>query len=234
MRPDARAWDQGRAAGRTRAAPPVEYGSRAGGYALAVVRAADVLTLARAVAAVPVGALIACGRHRAASIAFAAAGVTDLIDGPLARRNGGTALGRQLDPLADKLVTDVALIALAVRGRVSWLVVALLIGRDLLVSALRAADGSALTPTMPARWKTGLLYLSVTALLGAPVGSAGERAARVGLTSALGLAALSGWQYVKRRLPASPGSRSRRAQLRSRPRTRCPGYRSLRPWPPRY
>lgn len=164
-----------------------------------MVRAADALTVARAAAAVPVGALIACQRDRAASIAFALAGVTDLIDGPLARRVGGTALGRQLDPLADKLVTDVALVALAVRGRVPWVVVALLIGRDVLVSALRAASGSALAPTVSARWKTGLLYLSITLLLGAPVGSAREHAGRIGLEAALGLAALSGWRYVRRR-----------------------------------
>ena len=164
-----------------------------------MVRAADVLTVARAVAAVPVGALIACKLDRAASIAFAAAGVSDLIDGPLARRDGSSTFGRQLDPLADKLVTDAALVALAVRGRVPWVVVGLLVCRDMLVSALRAADGYALPPTIPARWKTGLLYLSVTALLCAPVGSAGERAGRFGLAAALGLAALSGWRYVRRR-----------------------------------
>ena len=186
-----------------------------GGYALAVVRAADALTVARAAAALPVGALILLGRDRAAALAFAAGGLSDLLDGPLARRSGGTSLGHQLDPLADKVLTDAALLALAARHRVPWEVVTLLIGRDVLVSGLRAASGGALGPTAPARWKTGLFYLSITGLLAAPADSPTARAARFGLAVAVGLAAASGWDYLRRRWPASPDSRFRRARSRS-------------------
>src|SRR5688500_7923375 len=98
--------------------------SALGGYALPVVRAADALTAARAVVALPVGLLVFLGHDRLAALTFAAGGLTDLLDGPIARRSGGTALGYQLDPLADKLLTDVTLLALAARGRVPWAVVA--------------------------------------------------------------------------------------------------------------
>ena len=170
-----------------------------GGYALAVVRAADALTVARAVVAAPVGMMILLGHDRAASLAFAVGGFSDLLDGPIARRSGGTALGHQLDPLADKLLTDVTLLALAARGRVPWAIVAFVIGRDMVVSTLRVTAGDALGPTAPARWKTGLFYVSITGLLAAPLGSITARAARFGLAAAVGLAAVSGWDYVRRR-----------------------------------
>ena len=87
----------------------------------------------------------------AAGLLFAAAGVTDSLDGYLARRLGQTSrLGAFLDPVADKLVVAVALILLmskdvpprlgltAEGARVALALTAIVIvGREIAISALR-------------------------------------------------------------------------------------------------
>ena len=150
--------------------------------------------------AAPVALLVLRGTlvaGRAAAVLFALAGVSDLLDGHVARTAGQTALGRQLDPLADKLLTDVTLVALAATERVPAPLVAVLVGRDVLVTALRVS--SALAPSPAARLKTALLYGSVTALLGSPEGTGAARGALAGLVVAVGLALLSAWEYATQR-----------------------------------
>ena len=57
-----------------------------------------------------------------AAIIFAIAGVTDQIDGYLARRwHVESAFGKFADPLADRLMIDAAVILLLVDGRLPWL-----------------------------------------------------------------------------------------------------------------
>jgi CDP-diacylglycerol--glycerol-3-phosphate 3-phosphatidyltransferase len=75
------------------------------------------------------------GRSWAAAIVFGAAGVTDQIDGFLARRwRVESSFGKIADPLADRLLIDVAVILLWNAGRLPW--AALLIPlRDLLLLA---------------------------------------------------------------------------------------------------
>ena len=67
---------------------------------------------------------------------------TDFIDGWLARRHGTTRSGAFLDPLADKVLVLGAMITL-VHERVFWLVpVALIAGREFLISVYRSAVGA--------------------------------------------------------------------------------------------
>src|SRR3569833_1221019 len=76
----------------------------------------------------------------AAGLLFAAAGVTDSLDGYLARRLGQTSrLGAFLDPVADKLVVAVALVLLVSRDTRPLVVLTavVIIGRELTISALR-------------------------------------------------------------------------------------------------
>src|SRR5688572_4023261 len=87
----------------------------------------------------------------AAGVLFAAAGVTDSLDGYFARRFGQTSrLGAFLDPVADKLVVAVALVLLVSRGAPSLfgfsaatveailvLSAMIIIGREIAISALR-------------------------------------------------------------------------------------------------
>lgn len=64
---------------------------------------------------------------------------TDWLDGYIARKRGIiTSLGKFLDPLADKLLITAAFIMLIPLGRVPAWVVALMIGREIAVTGLRA------------------------------------------------------------------------------------------------
>jgi CDP-diacylglycerol--glycerol-3-phosphate 3-phosphatidyltransferase len=75
-----------------------------------------------------------------AGLLFAAAGITDSLDGYLARRLGQTSrLGAFLDPVADKLIVAVALVLLVSRDPRPLIVLtaAVIIGREITISALR-------------------------------------------------------------------------------------------------
>ena len=70
---------------------------------------------------------------------FGLASLTDWADGYLARRRKQiTPLGQVIDPLADKLLTAAALIALLQMDMVSAWVVAIIIGRELAITGLRS------------------------------------------------------------------------------------------------
>jgi CDP-diacylglycerol---glycerol-3-phosphate 3-phosphatidyltransferase len=76
----------------------------------------------------------------AAGLLFAAAGITDSLDGYFARRLGQISrLGAFLDPVADKLIVAVALILLVSRDARALIVLtaAIIIGREITISALR-------------------------------------------------------------------------------------------------
>jgi CDP-diacylglycerol--glycerol-3-phosphate 3-phosphatidyltransferase/cardiolipin synthase len=76
----------------------------------------------------------------AAGLVFAAAGITDSLDGYLARRLGQTSrLGAFLDPVADKLVVATALVLLVSKDHRPAIVIAaaVIIGREITISALR-------------------------------------------------------------------------------------------------
>lgn len=81
---------------------------------------------------------------------FGLAALTDWLDGYLARRRKQvTALGQFIDPLADKLLTIAAFISLLQMGLVQAWMVAIIIGREFAVTALRTF-ASARGVTMPA------------------------------------------------------------------------------------
>jgi len=67
--------------------------------------------------------------------------VTDGVDGFLARRFGTTRSGAFLDPLADKVLVLGALYALVAAHRFWWLPVALISGREILISLYRTRLG---------------------------------------------------------------------------------------------
>jgi len=76
----------------------------------------------------------------AAGLLFALAGVTDLLDGYLARKLGQTSkFGAFLDPVADKLVVATALVLLVQADPAMFvaIIAAIIIGREITISALR-------------------------------------------------------------------------------------------------
>jgi CDP-diacylglycerol--glycerol-3-phosphate 3-phosphatidyltransferase len=69
-----------------------------------------------------------------AGVIFGIAGVTDQIDGFLARRwHVESRFGKIADPLADRLMIDAAAILLVAYGRLPWAGLAVIAGRDLLL-----------------------------------------------------------------------------------------------------
>ncbi|HUZ23021.1 MAG TPA: CDP-diacylglycerol--glycerol-3-phosphate 3-phosphatidyltransferase [Streptosporangiaceae bacterium] len=78
------------------------------------------------------------GSRAAAFVVFAAASVTDLLDGELARRrNLITDFGKIADPIADKALTGSALVTLSFLGELPWWVTVVILLRELAVTALR-------------------------------------------------------------------------------------------------
>jgi CDP-diacylglycerol--glycerol-3-phosphate 3-phosphatidyltransferase len=71
-------------------------------------------------------------------VIFAVASFTDFLDGYIARRdNLVTTFGKFVDPIADKLIVNTALLLLASSGRISILVPIIMIARDTIVDAIR-------------------------------------------------------------------------------------------------
>ena len=73
------------------------------------------------------------------ALIFALASITDWLDGYLARRRKQvTALGQIIDPIADKLLTSAAFVSLIQMGLAPAWMVAIIIGREFAVTALRS------------------------------------------------------------------------------------------------
>ncbi len=94
----------------------------------------NVISLVR-IALIVVFIALIVGRHDAWAItALITAGVSDFLDGYLARRwNQVSRLGRILDPAADRLLTFAVVVGLAARGVIPWWLTGVLLLRDALV-----------------------------------------------------------------------------------------------------
>ncbi len=95
-----------------------------------------------------------------ALIIFIVASITDAYDGYYARKNDMvTDTGRFLDPLADKILVSSAFISFAIMGLIDFWMVALIIFRDLFVTALRmimSRKGFTMMTSKIAKSKTGV------------------------------------------------------------------------------
>ena len=90
--------------------------------------------------------------------------VSDLIDGYLARRHGATSSGAFLDPLADKVLVLSAMFALVRNEMFWWLPVAIIAGRELVISVYRtfvASKGVSVPASKLGKWKTFVQQLAV-------------------------------------------------------------------------
>ena len=104
------------------------------------------------------------GESWAAAIVFAVAGVTDQVDGFLARRwHVESAFGKIADPLADRLMIDAAVLLLFWHDRLPW--IALLIpARDLaliVLTPLAIGRGYRFEVNLVGKAATWLLYASL-------------------------------------------------------------------------
>jgi cardiolipin synthase len=94
----------------------------------------NVLTGLRLLAAPALAFLLLLDHYGAALAVFAFAGLSDLVDGYLAKRyHMATRLGRYLDPAADKALMFACFVVFAFQGVVPLLLAAVVIGRDVLM-----------------------------------------------------------------------------------------------------
>lgn len=173
----------------------------------------NTLTIARLGLAVVVFALISVGWYLAALVVFSVAAITDALDGYLARLlNQATPLGRQLDPLVDKVIvagTYIYLLTLPESGLQPWMVTTIIL-RELLIQGLRShleGQGLAFGAKAAGKIKTVFQCLSISVILfvlwATPVGDSPWYLLRDGLTwSAVGLTLYSGMGYVWAAMPA--------------------------------
>jgi cardiolipin synthase len=98
------------------------------------INLANVVTVGRLLMVGPLVWLIVTERLHAAFWLFVAAALSDAVDGYIAKNfNAKTDLGSYLDPLADKVLLDGIYLALAMGQWLPVWLVALVIGRDLLI-----------------------------------------------------------------------------------------------------
>jgi CDP-diacylglycerol---glycerol-3-phosphate 3-phosphatidyltransferase len=130
------------------------------------------LTVARILLTVVFLALIfksGAGFKAAALVVFAAAALTDYLDGRIARKRGlVTAFGQLMDPIADKILVFGAFLAFVQLGVVpAWLVIVML-AREVLITGLRllAANRGLVIPAQSSgKHKTILQLISILAIL---------------------------------------------------------------------
>ena len=139
---------------------------------------------------------------------FVAAAITDYLDGYVARAWAqSSALGRMLDPIADKLLVAALLLMLAadrtIAGMSLWAAIVILC-REVLVSGLReylAELKVGLPVSRIAKWKTTVQLIALGFLVAGPAGEAvlpgSLTAGIVLLWLAAALTLYTGWDYMR-------------------------------------
>jgi cardiolipin synthase (CMP-forming) len=143
-----------------------------------LARLPNALTIAR-FAAIPVFIVLELnaegGKSWPAAIVFAAAGITDQLDGWLARRwHVESRFGTVADPLADRLMIDTAVVGLFLHGRLPWPALALIVARDLVLLGgykLVAPRGYELSVSFVGKAATWILYAALALMLATTQGT---------------------------------------------------------------
>jgi CDP-diacylglycerol--glycerol-3-phosphate 3-phosphatidyltransferase len=131
----------------------------------------NALTIAR-LALIPVFVVLVLGSDEGyswpAAIVFAVAGITDQVDGFLARRwHVESSFGKVADPLADRLMIDAAVILLWLEGRLPWIALAIPLRDFLLVAGypLVVRRGYDFNVNFAGKAATWLLYASLALVM---------------------------------------------------------------------
>jgi len=100
---------------------------------------------------------------------FVCAALTDLLDGYIARRYQiVTTMGKFLDPVADKIIVNTAMILMIPIGRIHAWMVAIIIIRDFVVDGMRSiasSEGVVIDASSLGKQKTLCQIFAVTALM---------------------------------------------------------------------
>ncbi len=140
----------------------------------------------------------AYGKYIALAL-FAAASLTDMLDGKIARKyNLVTNFGKFMDPLADKLLVCSAMICLTAQGRLAaWIVIAI-ISREFIISGFRlvASDnGVVIAASYWGKFKTVFQMLMIIVLI-LDLGEAARLAEQALIWAALILTVVSLADYM--------------------------------------
>ena len=130
-------------------ASPGAEGEQARRRSRVAITVADVLTLSRIPLAL---AFVVVQDRLVLLVILVVAAATDLLDGFLARRIGGSRFGAFIDPVADKLFMLAAFVVVALSGRLAWYELAGALIRDIVASVaflITLLSGRAMT--IPAR-----------------------------------------------------------------------------------
>ncbi len=132
----------------------------------------NIITVIRILSILPICWLLWKESYALALALLVLAGLSDALDGFLARRYGWlTRLGAMLDPVADKLFVMAVFIVFGLKGHLPWWLIALVIGRDVLIVLgaiiYRLVTGRLdMRPLMISKLNTGLqIFLLATTLL---------------------------------------------------------------------
>jgi len=169
--------------------------------------------------------LIFYRRYGWALTILVAAGLTDTLDGLLARTlNQKTSLGAYLDPIADKLLLSSSFVVLALEGQIRWWLTILVLGRDVLLLTTAAvilltAGYRTFPPSIYGKLTTTLQIVLVFTVLAAAVFDwrLFHVAERILVYLVAGFTVFSGFHYsvvVARRLShegSGPDSRHRQS-----------------------
>lgn len=141
-----------------------------------------------------------------AAVLFCVAAATDWVDGRLARRwNVTSRLGSFLDTTADKLLVSGVLIALLGVDRVSPWIVAIIVGRELVLMGLRgliASDGEIMAPSFLGKLKTAVQFLALALAIWRPGDTiGGHYADEWAMLAAAAITVWSAADYLVRALP---------------------------------
>ena len=130
----------------------------------------NALSLARVVLTVP--AVCAILRHDAAAVFTIGviACITDFLDGYLARRlNQVTEWGKQLDPIADKILVGGAAVAMMVAGMLPVWFVAVALARDVIIFTggmyVKYRKGVVLMSNMFGKYTVGVITIAIVAAI---------------------------------------------------------------------
>ena len=132
----------------------------------------NILTMMR-IAAIPLLCVLLLSPEREtgfwAAALFAAASVTDWLDGYLARKMQiVTVFGKFLDPIADKLIVMAALIMILPFDRVPAWMVLVILGREMVITGLRgiaSTEGVVIAASNLGKFKTIFQLVAIIGLL---------------------------------------------------------------------
>jgi cardiolipin synthase (CMP-forming) len=178
----------------------------------------NLLTIGR-IAAIPVICLLVAGNWTfldwLALLLYIAAAVSDWLDGFLARQMKlNSALGKMLDPIADKLLVGALLLTFAwTRDLNGWDMIPALaiLLREIFVSGLREYLGNRnveVPVTMLAKWKTTTQLVALGLIMAAPMLLGLEFISHVVLWLAGALTVWTGWEYLRSAWPHLQGDGS--------------------------